>query len=81
MESYPQITLTVLFTAVVGERPHVAGLLLLVIGAARISYAIGYQSNIVSRMAGQLLSIFTMSTAVGYAFLVGITAFGFKVLE
>lgn len=81
LEVYAQVVLTVLFTADVANRPNVAGLLLLIIAGARISYALGYKSNIVGRTAGQMLAIFTMSTGVGYAFLVGATAVGLELLS
>jgi glutathione S-transferase len=81
LESFPLIILAVLFTAFIADRPNVAGFMLLVVSIARITYAIGYKSNITNRMGGQLLAIFTMSIGIGYGFLVGATVFGIQLLQ
>lgn len=81
LESFPQLILAVLFTAFVAERPNVAGFMLLIVSICRIFYAVGYKSNITSRMGGQLVAIFTMSIGIGYGFLVGATIFGIQLLD
>lgn len=79
LESYPQIVLSLGFTAVCANRPCTAGFLAVVIAAARIAYARGYASaNVGQRMPGQMVSIFATSVGIGYAALVGLTAVGIK---
>ena len=53
----------------------------LLISMGRIMYAIGYKDNIVNRIGGGLLASFTMSIGVGYALLVGATAFGWNLMD
>jgi glutathione S-transferase len=81
LETFPLLILSVLFTAFIADRPNIAGFMLLVVSISRVIYAIGYKSNITSRMGGQLLAIFTKSIGIGYGFLVGATAFGIQLLQ
>lgn len=81
IETYAHVVLTVLFTAMVADRPNIAGFMLLVIAACRIQYAMGYKSNIINRMTGQLIAVFTMSIGTGYGFLVGVSAFEWILIE
>ena len=66
-----------LVTALLAERPNIAGLMLLVVTLARILFARGYKSrNIEARFPFFLLGQFAASVGVGYAALLALSIVG-----
>lgn len=79
LEQLPHIILSTWVISVLVERPNVAGLLLLIIGAARILYALAYRSSdIQARIGPMLLSQFSMAVGIGYSALLGLSIIGVK---
>jgi hypothetical protein len=76
LENYAQLALFVLFTALVANRPNTAGMILIVVSACRVLYAMQYRLDITSRIGPFLGVILATNIGVGYAFLVGVSAFG-----
>ena len=66
--------MSAIFTALVADRPNVAGMSLIVVSVFRYLFAAGYKSpDITRRFPPFLLSMFAGSVGVGYAFLVALS--------
>lgn len=81
LEQYGQLALVVFFTAMVANRPNIAGVLLVVVSMCRVLYAQQYRTNVKRRMGPFLGVVFVTSIGVGYALLVGLSAFGIQCLR
>lgn len=82
LEQLPQIALSTFFLTVAMNKPSTAGMLLCVIGLARILYAAGYASSDVrNRLAPNLVSQFCVAVGIGYAGLAGVTLLGVDLLN
>jgi uncharacterized MAPEG superfamily protein len=81
IENYAQLVLSVLFTALVANRPNVAGLILIVVAICRVLYGIRYRIDVDSRIGPLLLAMFSMSIGVGYGFLVALSGLGIQMLK
>jgi uncharacterized MAPEG superfamily protein len=81
LETYAQVVLSILFMALVVDRPNIAGMILLIVAVCRVFYAIRYQRDVSSRIGPLLLAMFSTSVGIGYGFLVGMSAFGFQLLR
>lgn len=82
LEQLPQTSLSIATVAFLAQRPNLAGLQLLVIGVARIFYAIGYRSaDIENRIGPMLISQFTLAIGIGYVALIGMSVLGLKCIN
>ena len=73
---FPQQIASGFFTAIIAERPNVAGVLLILVSVARVFYARGYKSNIVDRFPFFLFAQFAGSVGIGYGLLVALSGCG-----
>jgi glutathione S-transferase len=82
LEHFPQLVLSLLIMNTIFKRPHVSGLVLLMVSFGRIAYALGYQSkNVNNRLFGILLSIWGMAIGTGYAGIAALTLFGINLTD
>lgn len=68
--------MTTFFTALIADRPNLAGVLLVVVAFARLLYGMGYRADIQARRPPFLLAQFAGSIGIGYAMLVALSSVG-----
>ena len=69
-------TLSTFFTAIIAERPNVAGLMLLIVSISRVLYALGYKKDVKSRFPPFLVAQFGGCVGIGYGALAAASVVG-----
>jgi hypothetical protein len=83
LEQYGMLVLSVTTTALLADRPNIAGCILLVVSVNRVWYAMNYSLDIGSRIGPFLALFMATNIGMGYAFWMGISSVfhGFDVLN
>ena len=68
LENYGQLVLSVMCTAVLANRSHTAGMMLLIVSMCRVLYGMQYQKDVDKRIPAFLIIMMTTSIGIGYGF-------------
>ena len=69
MENNGQLMMSIMSTAILANRPNIAGMMLLIISVCRVLYGMQYRKDVASRMGPFLVNMMTANVGIGYGLL------------